>query len=355
MKLLYAAFVRLPTEKAHGQQIMRTVEAFARAGVEVTLVVPSRTSQIHESPFTYYGVEPLFTIQSLSVPDWVRFGPLGFMAALLWFSEVVKWQRAFWDAHYVYSRDAGLLIQYLLLGRKLVYEAHTKPTLVSTIVARCAYRVVVISEGLFEAYRARGVRAEQMIVAHDAVDLDMFATQYDQHAVRAEYGVPDDLPVALYVGKLDEAKGALTLARAASLVRGSWRMVLVGQGPVRDAQHLYPDVQFIGETPYRDLPKVLALADVLVVPNSATDIDASRYTSPLKAFAYLATGKPILASRVPALSVIFKDSATYFEPDNAASLATALQDPHTRTKTIQHTPYTWGERSERIIDHITKV
>jgi glycosyltransferase involved in cell wall biosynthesis len=355
MKLLYAAFVRLPTEKAHGQQIMRTAEAFARAGVEVVLAVPRRASVIQESPFTYYGVQEVFTIQSLSVPDWVRFGPLGFMAALVWFSEVLKWQRAFWDAHYVYSRDAGLLIQYLLLGKKLVYEAHTKPTVISTIVARFAYRVVVISEGLFEAYLARGVHAERMIVAHDAVDLGMFETQYDQRAVRLEYGVPDDLPVALYVGRLDEAKGALTLARAASLVRGLWRVVLVGQGPVHDAQHLYPDVQFLGETPYRELPKVLALADVLVVPNSATDIDASRYTSPLKAFAYLATGKPIVASRVPALSVIFKESATYFEPDHAESLAAALTDPRTRVKTIRHTPYTWNERAERIIDHLSKV
>lgn len=353
MKLLYAAFVRLPTEKAHGQQIMRTAEAFARAGVAVTLAVPKRATPITESPFAYYGVEENFTIQTLSVPDFVRYGPLGFMTSLMWFSEVLKWQRVFWDAQYIYSRDAGLLLQYLLLGRKLVYEAHTKPTFVSTIVARRAYRVVVISEGLFEAYAARGVAPERMVVAHDAVADDIFKKTLTQSEARACYGVPDDLPVALYVGRLDTAKGAHILAAAAKLVAGSWRVVMAGTGPVHDSMR-YPGVLFLGETPYRELSQVLATADVLVIPNSATDIDASRYTSPLKAFAYLATGKPILASNVPALSVILKDSATYFEPDSETSLAEALMDPRTRAKTIQYVPYTWSERAGRIIDHLTK-
>ena len=37
MKLLYLANIRLPTEKAHGLQIMQNCEAFADVGAEVTL------------------------------------------------------------------------------------------------------------------------------------------------------------------------------------------------------------------------------------------------------------------------------------------------------------------------------
>ncbi len=37
MKILYIANIRLPTEKAHGIQIMKMCEAFAHAGAEVEL------------------------------------------------------------------------------------------------------------------------------------------------------------------------------------------------------------------------------------------------------------------------------------------------------------------------------
>ena len=44
MKILYLADIRLPTEKAHGAQIMKTCEALARAGHAVELVVPRRAN-----------------------------------------------------------------------------------------------------------------------------------------------------------------------------------------------------------------------------------------------------------------------------------------------------------------------
>ena len=41
-KLLYISLMRLPTEKAHGLQIMQNCEAFADAGCDVTLWVARR-------------------------------------------------------------------------------------------------------------------------------------------------------------------------------------------------------------------------------------------------------------------------------------------------------------------------
>lgn len=40
MRLLYLANARLPTEKAHGYQICKMCEAFARTGAEITLMYP---------------------------------------------------------------------------------------------------------------------------------------------------------------------------------------------------------------------------------------------------------------------------------------------------------------------------
>ena len=348
MKIIYPAFIRLPTEKAHGAQIMKTCEALAALGHTVELVIPGRRNHIPEDAFSYYGVQKNFSIINVHTPDVVRWGILGFSASLLWFSEAVKWQRSFWQADIIYSRDAGLLLQYLLLGRKLVYEAHTKPTYISRIVARRAYRVVVISEGLYDAYRALGVNPERMVVAHDGVDAEAFAHMPTQHEARQTLGLTAGR-IALYVGRVDAAKGVDTLAAASEFLDDTTHIGIVGDGPLRTfLQKKYPRVLFVHETPYRELPTVLAAADILVAPNSATDTDASRYTSPLKAFAYLAAKKPIIATRVPALTAVFQDSATYVSADAPQELASAIMNPASYEHMPTTLPHTWRDRAQII-------
>src|SRR3989344_2635311 len=153
MTIQYLAFVRLPTEKAHGLQIMKTCEAFAHAGARIELAIGR---QGRGDPFATYGVKKNFSLSILRGPDLVSWGSLGFIFSLLWFSEVAARQSAFWEADIIYSRDALILLQYIFLRRTLVYEAHQKPNLVSRFVARRAYRLVVISRALAEAYGSAG-------------------------------------------------------------------------------------------------------------------------------------------------------------------------------------------------------
>ena len=61
-------------------------------------------------------------------------------------------------------------------------------------------------------------------------------------------------------------------------------------------------------------------------PTSAARI-SERYTSPLKLFEYLAAGRPIVASNLPALREVLTDgiNAVLVEPGNAAALASAVE------------------------------
>ena len=79
MKLLYVAPIRLPTEKAHGIQIMETCAALSRAGAEVELVVPDRKTHIQEDAFQYYNIKERFRITRLHAPDTVSYGRVGFL------------------------------------------------------------------------------------------------------------------------------------------------------------------------------------------------------------------------------------------------------------------------------------
>lgn len=351
MNLLYLAFVRLPTEKAHGVQIMKTCEAFVAAGVKVELMIPGRRTHIQKDPFEYYDVQKSFKLTSLNTPDWVeKWRVFGFILSALWFSEAAKWLGSFWEADIIYSRDAFLLFQYIFLGRRLVYEAHVKPTAISTFVAKRSYRLVVISEGLREAYVSAGIDSGKIIVAHDAVDSKPFEKNYNQKESRDWLGIPKDKKIALYVGRIDASKGADTFTAASEHALNEWLCVLIGSGPLKDElQKRYPKALFLPETPYSDLPRVLSSADIFVLPNSAKDETFAEYTSPLKAFAYIAARKPIISSDVPALRAIFGSEVKYFKADDPESLAETLSAP-------VHTPslsaYSWRDRTQYILDNI---
>ena len=89
-------------------------------------------------------------------------------------------------------------------------------------------------------------------------------------------GIPRDKKIALYVGRIDSAKGADTFAASSESVSEDTLCVLIGSGPlVADLQAKYAKALFLAETAYRDLPRVLAAADVLVLPNSAHDENAA--------------------------------------------------------------------------------
>lgn len=352
MKILYAAFVRLPTEKAHGVQIMKTCEALASEGVDVELMVPNRKTPILEEPFSYYGVTKNFTLTTVSSLDWVSKGAFGFILSMLWFSEKVKFKKSFWDADVIYSRDAGLLLQYIFLGRKLVYEAHTKPTALSKFVAKRAYALIVISDSLKTAYIKAGVRPEKITVAYDAVDPFAFKERFKQKDARDWLKIRTDGSVALYAGRIDKSKGADTFAAASEHLSDA-TCVLIGSGPLAgELKQKYPKAIFLPETLYKDLPQTLSAADVLVIPNSARSEDSSKYTSPLKAFAYLASGKNIVSSNVVALTNIFKDGATYFEADNPESCADAIRTALKKENVPLEEIYTWQDRVEAILEKI---
>ena len=76
MKIVYIANARLPTEKAHGYQIVKMCEAFSRVGAEVQLLHPFRYQsdpQLKVQDISeYYDVDPNITFRTLTNLDIVQ-------------------------------------------------------------------------------------------------------------------------------------------------------------------------------------------------------------------------------------------------------------------------------------------
>lgn len=339
-------------------------EAFAESGVEVELVVPHRAKTLADDPFVYADVEESFTITRLFCVDlfpgtqskffyWLR--TLSF-----YFSAWLYLIRSKYDV--VYTRELSAWTP----NRKTVYELHTISPIVSKMSTRLkrARGVVVITEGVRTDLIALGIARDQIYTAPDGVDLDDFSHPESRDAARMRLGVPIDAKLAFYIGRLDAWKGIETLYAAADLLAPDVRTVVIGEGEVstEDLQKSYPNVTFLGFHPYRELADNQAAADFLVLPNSGeTDISA-KYTSPLKLFAYMASGKPIVASDLPSLrEVLSEENAFLVKSDDPAALAEgiryALGHQNESTKRAAQAlrdveRYTWESRAKRILAFI---
>ena len=363
MKIIYITTVRMPTERAHGLQIMKMCEAFARLGHDVELVVPRRDNELSDNPFEYYNVKQIFRITTVSARGFVAYDRVGFWLHRVSFAYAALKHAAHSDANLAYTRDEFIAWLLSFGSRRFVYEAHEGRW--NFVVRRAAQRaalVSVLTRGLKEFFTSRGVSEKKIVISPDAVDLKDFARPESREAARKRLELPLDKKVVMYIGLIDEWKGTDTFFEAADKLPRDIVPAVIGGRPEQLAKlaEKYPRVRFLGFLPYRELASNQAAADLLILPNSARHAISARDTSPLKLFTYMASGVPILASDLPSLrEVLDEKTAVFFKPDDSGACARAIAEAlanedamqaRAREALIQVRAYTSHTRAEKILE-----
>lgn len=369
MKMIYIANIRLPTEKAHGVQIMKMCEAFMRICTEVRLVVPARHNAITENPFFYYGVKDHFPVTHLPVWDTVRGGRLGFLFESLQFSLRAAFFIIREKADILYGRDEMVIwLAGFITGKPIIWESHTGAwNFFARRAARRAKVVVVITQGLKDLYVQRGVSSKKIVVAHDGVDMGAFANPEPKVIARKRLGLPLDKKIALYIGRVDGWKGVGVFCEVANFLPPDIIAVVIGgeKNQVEALRRKYQKIFFLGHRPYRELPHNQSAGDVLVLPNTGKDDVSVLFTSPLKLFSYMTSGKPIVVSDLPSVREVLNDSLCFFvQPDNPQAFAQGIIDACDeksggvqKAKRAQEVvaQYDWNNRAKLIISFLNSV
>jgi len=85
------------------------------------------------------------------------------------------------------------------------------------------------------------------------------------------FGINNDRPVLLYVGRISEEKGVNELPFIYSRVKEEFpemQLVLAGKGPEEDnLKKLIPDAKFLGWVEHRSLPDIYSAADMMILPS----------------------------------------------------------------------------------------
>lgn len=163
-------------------------------------------------------------------------------------------------------------------------------------IERSADTVVVVSDGLRERWADRH---PDVALIPNGCDVELFAGT-DDLAFPADVALPP--PIAGFVGHLSERIDVSILEAVASTGRS---LLLVGPRQITfDLERLEgvlarPNVQWLGAKPFASLPGYLRAIDVGLVPYA--DSAFNRASFPLKTLEYLAAGRSVVASDLPAI------------------------------------------------------
>ncbi len=372
MKFFYIANIRMPTEKAHGLQIMKMCESFARQGAEVELVVPWRFNPIKEDSFEYYGIEKNFKITKLFSFDLVKLGKIGFLIQALSFAKCAFWYALFKKADVVYSRDELSLFYLSFFKKNLFWESHDGRFnfLIKRVLLKCK-GIISISQGLKDFYITKGITPGKILVAPDGVDLKEFDIPISKEEARNELGLLLNKKIILYIGSfyLYDWKGIDVLLEAAKLFSNEYLFLLVG-GNIKEIKKVKDkykseNILLVGHRPHRYMPYYLKSADVLVLPNKKSNEISEKYTSPLKLFEYMASGRPIVASDLLSIrEVLNQENAVLVEPNSAEALAGGIKavlaggrlyDKISERAYYDVQNHTWEKRAWKILDFIGSI
>ncbi len=212
--------------------------------------------------------------------------------------------------------DVPLVIS--VLGDDVYIYPHNNARMRTLFVQtmRGADRVIANSPDRARTTQAlTGVLPEALSIG---IDLARFSAKPDRAGARAALGLAPHAFVILYVGALLPQKGVLDLAEA--ICRLDWPdavALFAGAGPARPDG---PGIRLLGPRPNRDIPTLLAAADVFVLPSWHEGLGLSAVEAG-------AAGVPVIGAETGGLANLLADACGYlFAPRDVGQLAQALRD-----------------------------
>lgn len=364
-RLLYVHNIAMPGPEANTVNVAKMCDAFAAHGCAVTLAVlpGTRIGELERKIAQHYGLQN--DINVVALPAMCRRPTLaalagGFLAAAR--RPDIVYTRAPHVAWLACSQGIATILEvhadlsaFSALGAKLLREA---------IASRRLLGTVVISNALAQRLRASLGASTSMVVAHGGADCGEAPTPvWNPH-----FNVG-------FVGRFYRGRGLELIRQLA--IACPWAEFHVAGGDARTLAGftgpLPHNILVHGSLPHVEAGRLMQRCDVLLAPYQRAvyvadgRTDTAGWMSPLKVFEYMAAGRAIVASDLPALREVLADGETALlrDPEDAAAWIAALE--HLRIDTRLRmalgmrafqslkSHYTWRARAGRILAECSRM
>ena len=157
-----------------------------------------------------------------------------------------------------------------------------------------------------------GAKKVSTSVDYPPLDLTHFLSTETNKGLRSKLDIPKESSVILYMGSFFYFSGLPDVLRALASLSSRPILVMIGGGE-QDAElramtkrlHLEDFVKFTGFVEFGDLPAYFSLADVAINPMVPSLV--SDKALPNKVLQYMASGLPVVTTKLEGLSAIFED------------------------------------------------
>lgn len=194
-----------------------------------------------------------------------------------------------------------------------------------------ATHILVNSPAYKEYIVAKGVPDKKVTFIPYGTDIDMFNPNVDGSAIREKLGLQNKFMV-LYAGAMGQAHDLYTVLRAAQRLNNEAHIQFAFFGAGKERANLEAEahrlglknVQFAGICPKKEMPAVIAAADVCLA--ILQNLAMFRTTYPNKVFDYMASARPtvLVIDGVVRDVIEASNGGVFVEPGNDELLAKTI-------------------------------
>lgn len=358
--ILYLTLRDFPRRVANRVQTMKMAEALSNY-YDVTLTV----SKLHISLnkiFDYYGIKKKFKIHQFGEPKFGSF-TIMLLPSILKFILIKR-------PNLIFVREEYPAFILSLFFNNIIYEMHDlndKKLLLYKLIVKKSRTTISTSIGLVEKCKKLGISTKNMILLPNGFDTSLFSGKITKPQARRKLNLNSGKNLVIYSGRFSEHKGIYTLIDSAKYLSGNYLVILVGgfEGEEEIVKKYILDnnindrVLLYSHQEHSKIPLFLKAADVLVLPNSNKNEFSRTLTSPIKLFEYMASRRPIIASKIPSICNVINENIAFFvDPDSPISLANKIKyvvlntekadklsnNAFTKVKSLS-----WSKRADRLM------
>lgn len=367
MKGFYFINTDIDNKRAHTNQILNTLSAVCKdVDIKLCLIAPKYQGKIKineiKERYNLRIIPKIIFLKNFGIKKPTGFAFILFNFSSIWFLFKEKLKK---EIDFIYIRSGifmPLVIFARILGVQCYYETHRKPMSLKEkfnnyIISSLSSGIIVISEYMkkyFLKYK------KEILVVHDAVSLEIFDNNIKKEEARKKLNLPLDKNICVYTGAISKLKGLDCVFKTVKILPN---VLFVLAGDVSrefENTNFSSNIKFLGKIEHREIPFLLKSADILLLPHPKSEYSQS----PMKLFEYMASGAPIVASKLPSITEVLNDeNAVLVEAENAEALASGIKkvlenkifvEKITKQALIDVKEHTWKKRGEKISRFIIK-